>query len=431
MKLNVNKALFKNTIIYTITDALGKAVAFILLPFISMFLSPEELGFAANYTVLTTAISLLAGLAIVNSLIYLYYERTREANNLLVSNLIILTFLACGILLLLILFFNSPIFQYTKLNLHFQLLSVLYVVTSVFSNLDLQLYRLEEKPKQFAILQIIQILTSCILVILFVIILKKEGEGKIYADTTTVFIIGLVHMCLLKKRGYLSLKFDKNSFCELLKFGLPLMPHSISFWLRGSTQKLFITNFVGLGGNGIYSLALSISSIYSMVSGAFFNAYEPALQQRLNKSSKKLDNSEKITIVKLQYTLFLLLFVVALFAIVGAWVIINYLIDDKYRESFIYIPGIITSLFICAIYNFSTQFIYTMKKTSQLGIITFTGSILQMILSYFFIKLLGLTGAVISGILGSLIISVVIFYYSNKVYPLPWLFFFNRNKKMI
>ena len=66
--------LVKDTFIYTTTDAIGKGVAFLLLPLVSFYVSPEELGIATNFVVLTSIMTLLGGMAVVNSLPYFYYE---------------------------------------------------------------------------------------------------------------------------------------------------------------------------------------------------------------------------------------------------------------------------------------------------------------------------------------------------------------------
>ena len=49
--------IFKRTIIYTITDGITKSISFIVLPIVSYFIVPSELGIAANFDVLQNIIS--------------------------------------------------------------------------------------------------------------------------------------------------------------------------------------------------------------------------------------------------------------------------------------------------------------------------------------------------------------------------------------
>jgi O-antigen/teichoic acid export membrane protein len=56
-----------------------------------------------------------------------------------------------------------------------------------------------------------------------------------------------------------------------------------------------------------------------------------------------------------------------------------------------------------------------------MGIITFTGSLTQMLLSYVLIKEYGVIGAVYSLVIGNTLITIGISVYSNMVYRMPWL----------
>lgn len=417
----LKSSLVKDTFIYTLTDAIGKAIGFLILPLISYYLSPDELGVATNFSVLTSIVTLLAGLAIVNSLPYFFYEQTKEQNRSLISNLLILCFICCIGLLVLTLIFNVTIFNYLKLDIGIQSLAILYVFATLINNTSLLLFRLEDKAKTFAKYQITFIILHCLLVILFVIVFKLEGKGKIYSEICTAVILSFIHIARLIKSGYIQIKIERYYMTTLIKFGLPLLPHSLSFWLKSGTDKIFITNFAGLYQNGLYSMALTINSIYNMFGNAFISAYIPYLQKRLSMITAENEQVEKSRIVKLNYILILLFAVVAIISIIFAWIILNYLVESKYKNSFTFVPYLITGLWIYNVYNLSIQLIYKQKKTLIMGIITFTGALIQMLLSYILIKTYGAIGVAYSTIIGSLIISFGIFIYSNKVYPMPWL----------
>lgn len=424
------KNIFKETIVYTATDIVGKAMGFILLPVVSYYMSPEELGIATNFAVIAQLVLLLAGLALVNSLPYFFYEQDRAENNLLVSNLLMLCTALCGILAITILFCHQYVYDYLQLDLRIQLLSIFFVLGNLVSQTNLVLLRLENKAKHFAYLQIVQIILHALLVLLFVVIMRGGGVGKIYAEVLVFSVIGLLHLFILYRKGYLKAQFEIRWGKALLKFGMPLLPHSVSFWLKGGMDKVFITTYCGLLFNGLYSMALSVSSIFTMLVNSFFSAYTPYLQKLLSQTKQEKLPNVKCKIVRQTYLLCLSFFFIALLALGGSWVIFEYIIDDKYRSAFDFMPPIILANYVYLIYNFTIQYIYKVKKTFVMGIITFTGSIVQMLLSYWLIQKYGAIGAAYSFLIGNVIISIGIAAYSYIVFPMPWLSFLKKSRGM-
>lgn len=422
------KTLVKETFVYTATDAFGRAMGFLLLPFVSYYMPPDELGIATNFTVLTTIITLLAGQAVVNALPYFFYEQDKNENKKMVSNLLLICIVCCLFILCFIVFLNDLVYQYLKLNTKFQLLASLTVMTSLVNSTNLVLLRLENKPINFARLQFIQIFLHCTTVVLFVIILKWGGTGKIFSDVTVAISMSILHFTYMFHRGYISFVVEKRMIRKLLNFGLPLVPHSISFWLKGGMDKIFITSFCGLYSNGLYSMALTVTSLYTIVSNAFFSAYTPYLQKTLAEITPETENKEKRKIVKLTYLLFGLFLILAILSILGGWIILYYIVDSKYQPSFTFVPWLILGLYIYAIYSFTIQFIYKQKKTLVMGIITFTGSVIHIIIAYFLIKHLGVMGAVYGSLLSTLITSIAIAIYSEIVYPMPWFSFLSKKQ---
>lgn len=425
------KNVFKETIIYTATDIVGKAMSFILLPIVSYYMPPSELGIATNFAVFTQLVILLAGLAVVNSLPYFFYEQDRQENNLLVSNLLVLCGALSVALIIITLFLSQYVYDYLQLDLKIQLLSIFFVLGNLITQTNLVLLRLENRAKQFAYLQVTQIVLHTLLVVLFVIILRGGGVGKIYAEVIAFSLIGLLHLGILYRKGYLKVQFEMRWIKTLLKFGVPLLPHSVSFWLKGGMDKVFITTYCGLQFNGLYSMALSISSIFTMLVNSFFSAYTPYLQKLLSQTNQEEAFEMKYRIVRQTYMLCFLFFFIALLALAGAWVIFEYLIDNKYRLAFNYMPLIILANYVYLTYNFTIQYIYKVKKTLAMGIITFIGSIGQMVLSYWLIQIYGVMGAIYSFLIGNIIISVGIAIYSYIVFPMPWLGFLTKKSKRL
>lgn len=397
-----------------------------ILPFVSFYLIPEQLGIAANFDVLQSILMLLAGQAIVNALPYFYYDRSREEIGLLVSNLLFIIIVVNLCFLIIILLIYGLIDEYLHIGLFLQLLTLISVIANLLLSINLILYRLEEKPFVFLKLQLLQSLIYVFLLILLVVCLRKEALGKIYSAVFSCSIVCLLHIYLLYKRGYLIWKIDRNSIGELLRFGIPLLPHSLSFWIKSGMDKILLTTFCGLSVNGLYSMAMSFGAIYSIFKVAFDNAYIPYLQKRISKMTFDNQKAEKKQLVRISYiisSVFFLLFFVVMFI---CWILIQYVLSDLYRDSFQFIPWILFSLTIYSFYSLVVQYPYTAKKTLGLGIITFSGSIIQLLLTFVLVRMLGADGIKYSLVIGALVTMFSVWWYSNRVYPLPWFSFWKH-----
>lgn len=64
-----NNTLIREPLVYTVTDVIGKAMSFVLLPIVFFYMPPEEFDIATNYTVITTLVLIFTGLGVVNSLL--------------------------------------------------------------------------------------------------------------------------------------------------------------------------------------------------------------------------------------------------------------------------------------------------------------------------------------------------------------------------
>lgn len=426
IKQILHRGAVKNTAAYAITDGIGKAISFLMLPIVSRYVVPSELGIAANFDVLQQILVLLAGMAIVNAITYFYYGRSKEEVAKLVSSLLALVACTLFFVAIIVLIFTIDVQKYLHLGIALQLLAFVSSMALLINALSFNLIRLEENIKQFSSLQILQSITNVIMVVIFVISLRMEGLGKILSNAINITMLSFVHMYIMYRKGYLTRHIDLDSIKIFLKFGIPLLPHSLSFWIKSGMDKVLLTSFCGLAANGIYSMAMSFGAVYSLFSTAFSNAYSPYLQKRLNNMTASNELEEKKKIVKLSYAIIAGFFLVYFVVVAFCWLVINYILDEKYKPSFEYIPWIMLSQTIYVMYNLVIQFPYTVKKTLGLGIITFSGSVIQCTMTYLFIKNLGADGIKYSLVLGSLIIMIGVWWYSNKVYPMPWFTFFKK-----
>jgi len=69
-------------------------------------------------------------------------------------------------------------------------------------------------------------------------------------------------------------KFDRNIARELFKIGLPLVPTFLIYWVYNSTDRIMITNMLGTGQLGIYSIGSRVAQISQVIYLAFAGGWQ-------------------------------------------------------------------------------------------------------------------------------------------------------------
>jgi O-antigen/teichoic acid export membrane protein len=417
--------------VYAFSDGISKAMPYLVFPIVAWFLTPDEFGLVTNFGVLC---QVLFAITLLNTHTYLsveYYKRSEQQNQSLILNLFYLGGILLVISLIGTLLFSNLILKNLKLPVKWQLYALIWVGTSAIIYIFQAKLRLDEKAKHFGAYQIGQSIISAGLTLLFVALLKLGWQGRINSLVITNVLVASYAIWVLKKTGFLNGRFEWKQLKSAFYFGIPLLPHTLSFWLKGGLDNIYITAAVSIKENGIYAFAGTLASIFFMLTNAFFSAYNPYLFKTLASIESTVEENKKelikIRLLK-QAKYFILLYAVA--NVVGYFIIrvaINLFFLKSYGESLKYIPWLQLTGFFGIFYAIFSSYIFYMKSTKILGAITISTAVLQAGLNYFAVIHFGVMGIIIVGISTSILMAVLVGMHSNKVYPMPWKYLFNSS----
>ena len=237
---------------------------------------------------------------------------------------------------------------------------------------------------------------------------------------SVIFFFVVVYFMI--KDRYLPRKifFSKKYAKDGLSFGLPLVPHQISYWIKTGLDRYLIAFLISQEAVGIYSAGYQVGfSIFILVS-AVNQAIVPYLYKKLKKG-KEVDKNK---LVKLTYKYFLLLLILGVLTTTIIPELLTFFLGDNYLEASSIIPFLCFSAVIHGMYLMVLNYIFYFKESKKLAVITFSTGLIHMLLSYNFIKLFGIQGAAIATFLSYSITLIFTWRLSNKVFPLPWLSIF-------
>lgn len=412
--------LFKSSLVYTLCDAINKSVPFLILPLLSYYLSPAEYGIIANFNVLLSIFTILITIGIDGAISVNYYKLSKEELSKYIFNALILVLGITVLVFCLTLLFQHQIYSSVKIPLHIQLLVILMALCATITTINLSLWRLEEKAFLFGAYEISQTVVNIGTSLLLVMVFKMGWIGRVDGMLAAAFLFGLLSLFLLFKRGYLSIQFSKFYLKEILFFGLPLIPHALSFWIRSGVDRIFITRFIGEAATGLYATGFQFGILISFLTLSFNNAFSPYIFKNLSENDEVQLESNKETLVRITYLCGGMLLIFCLFFTVFSNFILTHFFSENYIKAKDFVFWAILSQTFQGLYLLFVNYIFFAKKTKSLAFITFGSAILQVFLSLFMIPRFGAIGAAYSTVIVSFITFVAVAIYSANVYKMPW-----------
>lgn len=412
--------LLKSSVIYTITDAINKSVPFLILPVLSYYLLPSDYGIVANFGVLYSIISIFVIAGVDGAVTVSYFKLSKEELSKYIFNCIVIIVSLSFLLFFLVLIFNDLIYSFVKIPLEFQLLSVSMALAGAFTGINLSLWRLEERAMRFGIYKFSQTIVDLGISLVLVTIYRLGWVGRINGMILATVIFGLISLFLIHRRGYLEFSPNSKLIVSILAFGLPLIPHSLSFWLRSGVDRILLTKFVGEYATGLYATGFQFGILVSFITLSFNNAFVPYMYKLLNEEDELILERNKSLLRKVILSGFCALIVMCIIFTLISDIFLDVFFAETYLAASQFIFWAILSQTFQGMYLFFVNYIFFAKKTKNLAIITFFCAFLQVILSYFCIIYYGAIGAAYATVVISFINFLIVAWYSNRVYPMNW-----------
>ncbi|ULT28256.1 polysaccharide biosynthesis C-terminal domain-containing protein [Sphingobacterium sp. E70] len=231
----------------------------------------------------------------------------------------------------------------------------------------------------------------------------------------------------LFRRNYLKFSISKSVIKGILLFGIPLIPHALSIWLRAGADRIIITRLVNEYYTGLYATGFQFGVFISFITMAFNNAFVPFLYKNLSEADANILYSNKLKLVKLTYICLIAYALLAVFFLFFSDILIRNLFSSKYLESKDFIIWAIISQAFQGFYLLFVNYLFFTNKTKLLATITITCSILQVTLSYVLVDYLGAIGAAYSSVVISFINFIAVMFAAIKAIDMPWKYWIKNN----
>ena len=301
----------------------------------------------------------------------------------------------------------------TGIGYDLQLVCINICAVSVVYSLSIDIYRLEEKPIIYGVITTLYTIMNIGGTLFFIIVLHQDWMSRIYANIITATILFFCGGYLLIRKGYYKKVWpSKEKLKESWKFGVPLIPHHLTSWLRQGVDRFIINaNFLA-SLVGLFSFAMNFANIISIAGTAFNQSNSVFVFKCLSEDPE--GNREKLK--KQTSYLFVLFLLLTLFVIILCFFLIP-IVFPAYSDSVAYLIPLCCAAFFQCVYLLFCNFLFFYKKTKQLMYITFFISIVHLLLSLWLTHFSVIYTAYIS-LVSSFLQAFLVFLYSKKLYNL-------------
>ena len=418
--LSYIKHLTKHSFNYSLAEILTKGAGFFLIPIYTRFLTPDDFGIITIIRAISNVVIVIYLMGQIASLQKFYFEYKNDPKKLkdYLGTIIISLFCFILICTLLLQLFGNSLFPIIAKNVPFkpylQIVLCTLFLTPLFRFWH-RLFQVRERSSLYSLISIAEFWIKISLTLYFIIILKQGALGMIKAFCCSAFIFFIIAIGGVFKEVNFTINFPMLK--ESLKYGMPIVPHSLSGWVIGLSDRLILGHYTDLSNVGIYGIGYTIGSAMEIIVVAINLAYVPFF---MSTATDKGEEAKNIFSRLSTYYIMAILFIATCISIFAKEVIVLMTVKSYY-SAFKIVPIIAFSYMISGMYHLVAKPIFYVKTaTKYLPIASFGSAIINLILNYLLIPKYDQMGAAYATLISFLASFLFTWVISYKVYPIKF-----------
>jgi len=410
----------KHTFVYALGNVATKAIGIILIPLYTdpKFISQTDFGELAILEATAQILTGIFAMAMTSSIQRWYWDNaySKEQKSIFFSSLAFLVALNIPVLTLFAfnagwlsqVIFHSADYSYL-LKLTFATVGI-----RILNNQIKTVIKLRSKPGLFSLAEIVK-LTLTLLLTIFFVVQRGKGLDGIWEATLIGELIAFILMLRFTIKNIV-LRINTLILKEMLTYGYPLMLSAASAVILSTTDRFMIHFLVGPQETALYSLGFRFANTLQLVlSVSIMSALTPLRMKKINEPDNHRFYAKTLTYVS--YVFIFCLMILSLFSLEAIKIITK---STNYWAA----NGIIPILSYAFMFTLMRQNLniglVIRKKTKRVALLVFATTILNFGLNALFVPFWDIYGASLATLLSQMIFCVLMFWQSQKVYPIKY-----------
>ena len=408
--------LSRETIIYGVGSGLSQAISFFMLPLYTSILTPAEYGIVDIILTLNLILFIIAKLGIDSGVALIFQQKDIwHQKRMITSNLFFQIAWA-------VIFAGLSIFSVYLINIYllhndqlFVLVALSFLLLPVqgIVNYAQNIHKWKGESHRYALFSVG--LTGCIVSLNVILLLfaHLKAEGIILSMLLANGLFAVIGLWSISR--YLVKSFEWNDIRSCLILGAPFALSSLLIFLMPNINRFFLVEYTGLAQTGIFASALKLCIIISFATSAFDLAYSPYALSIQNTSDAKRVYAFIGRIFPLIMNIFILLLVMA-----APYVIQILLGRPEYSEVNQFIGILLLATWFETIRVPCYIGLMISRQTKYIVIVSLLSLFSYVALNILLIPSFGIIGAAWSEVGIELVMTVSLFYFTQKNYYVPY-----------
>lgn len=415
------KSLGKQSLIYGLGHVLARVIMFVMLPVYTNVFNQEDYG-ALSLAYAFMGFALIIYRYGTDTAMLKYSVQEKGDDRIRYITIIILSQVITGALFSAVLILLKNDICYFILG-SYQPDWVIYLALILYLdslwNLPLLILRSEERALSFISISLINVITTMVLNIIFIIYLGFGVEGVFIANIFASGLVFIISIPLVYNRISFRL-INRVALKELAKFALPFLPAGIFTMIMELSDRYLIEYILGTSDVGIYSAGKKMGMLGLTVVMAFNMGWYPYFLRRGKDKNAKTEFAGIASIFLGIIGYISLLVTLWISEIMRIPLMGKTLIGSEFWSCEPVVGTVLIGYYFFGIYIIQLPGVYLKGITHWVPFFRISGAITLIVSGIFLIPIFGFIGAAYSALLGYIVMGVSTYIKTHRLYPVPY-----------
>ena len=399
--------LVSNTLLFAISNFSSKLLSFFIRPYLSYALdSPDVMGVSSLLQQATNLLIPVVSLGVAYAVIRFGLDKATNKSSVFVNGA---ATIGLGFVVLLLAMPLVRLIPNAAEDLGFLYLCVL---ASCMRTLCTQFIRSRMLNRLVAIDGVLTTLSLLLYYLLFLSVLKMGATGFLLAnalaDLTSMVFVFIAGGCW---RYFKPKAFDKALWKEMLRYCLPMIPASISFWIINASDLFYVQGMCdGIDGKsstwwvGLLKAGYYLPQIITIVGQIFYEAWQ---------LSAVTEESERSAFFSKVFRVYAAVMFCCVAGVIWLCQPMMHVFREDYFLGWQFVP-FLTLASMCTCLNNFLNSVYVVYKRSTSSFYTMlVGAVVNLVLNFLFIRWFGPWGVTVASFISLLIVFLLRAYSTH------------------